>query len=190
VNPRRKQPLKFAWVELGDTPRLQRYEPFGHDVVDKGIGLGGVKVEGAVDDGGGHARTNEDNQGPGDLILDEVPLPEDRQDVFEPGTRRLAEDVLAPDSIEVTSDVGRSVTVGKERLRIGQECSCLDDLSGVRGARIAAFGQNNLGTRAIHVRPLAPSRVGSERDLFCPRLTDEFSRIDRSSIVTVYLIQE
>ena len=41
----------------------------------------------------------------GNVVIDEVPLPEYRQDVLDPGTGSLAKDILAPDAIEV--DFGR-----------------------------------------------------------------------------------
>src|ERR1022692_3630953 len=52
ANPGHEQPLYVVHVDLGDPPSLQRNEPFGHDLGETSIGLGGVEVEDAFHDGG------------------------------------------------------------------------------------------------------------------------------------------
>jgi len=57
-------------------------------------------------------------QGSSDGVFGKIPLPEDRQDVLGPGSRRLPQQVMATNSLEILADGQPGVPAGEKSFRV------------------------------------------------------------------------
>ncbi len=84
-----------------------------------------MEVEDAVEAGGGEPPLNEHDKAFDDLFIGEIPLPEYGQNVLNPRSRGLAEDVLPPQASQVGLDRGRRIPMEQQCLVSGNSAPAL-----------------------------------------------------------------